>query len=154
MNIEGSTFIEGFATVTFIAGFSFRSRVFTIDGFAKYTGTGGFTYSPGTAKQEGMRQLLVLYGIPQGGGNMPLANYSIKSLRPVLTGGNNKLIHPGKYTSLGEAEDIEGNTFAKLWIFLTGLPLDSPNIQYTRHYPFGRPCGYLFLKKAPEYLET
>ncbi len=69
-----------------VAGFAIGAYIFTIDGFGQDTGTGGFTHAPRTAKQEGMRQLLVLNGIFQGGGNMSLAHYGIKSLWSVFSG--------------------------------------------------------------------
>jgi hypothetical protein len=38
-------------------------NIFAVDGLCQNTGTGGFAHTPRTAKQKGMRQLIVADGI-------------------------------------------------------------------------------------------
>ena len=45
--------------MTGIAGFTFFGLVFTIDRFGQDPCAGGFAHTPGTAKQEGMGQLVM-----------------------------------------------------------------------------------------------
>jgi hypothetical protein len=53
-----------------ITGFPIRSFILAINGFGKDAGTGRFTDPPGTAKQKGMCQLIVLNGIFEGSSNV------------------------------------------------------------------------------------
>jgi hypothetical protein len=86
MDIHGNTVIEGYARVTHVAGFAIGPYIFAVDRFRQDTGTGGFAYAPRTTEQEGMRQLLVLDSILQGGSDMSLTYNSIESLWPVFSG--------------------------------------------------------------------
>jgi hypothetical protein len=96
MDIQGSAFIEGNAGVTYVTRFSVCGLIYTIDRFRQDPGTGCFTHSTRTAKQKRMCKLLVFDRIFQCGCDMALAHYGIKSLGPVLTRRNNKLLHYGE----------------------------------------------------------
>jgi hypothetical protein len=85
MDIQGSTLIKGYTGMTLITGFSVIARILAIDGLGEYPGAGGLTHSPWAAKQEGMRQLLVLNGIFKGSGNMALTHHGGKILGPVFS---------------------------------------------------------------------
>ena len=76
-----------------VTGFPFLCLVLTINRLGKDPRTGSLAHTPRTAKQEGMRQLVIANRIFQRSGNMRLTHDCIKSLWPVLSGGNNKLIH-------------------------------------------------------------
>ena len=66
MNIKSPGFVKGSARFTGIAGFGIITYTGAVYGLCKNPGTGGFAYSPGTAKQVGMAKMIVLYGILQG----------------------------------------------------------------------------------------
>lgn len=76
-----------------IAGFTFFGLVFTIDCFGQDPCTGGFAHTAGTAKQEGMSQLVMPDRIFKCGGYMRLTHNSIKRLWSVFSSGNNEFIH-------------------------------------------------------------
>lgn len=75
MDVKSPGFVKGSARFTGIAGFGIITYTGTVYGLGKDPGTGGFSYSPGTAKQVGMAQVIVLYGILQGIGYSRLSNY-------------------------------------------------------------------------------
>jgi hypothetical protein len=79
--------------MAFVTGLSIGRYILTIDGLGKYTGTSGFTYSPWSAEQEGMRQLIVPDSIFKSGCNMRLPYHRRKTLWPVFSRRNNKFIH-------------------------------------------------------------
>ena len=75
MDIKSPGFIKGSAGFTGIAGLGISAYTLAVYGLGKNPGTGGFANSPGTAKQVGMAQVIVLYGILQGVGNSRLSDY-------------------------------------------------------------------------------
>jgi hypothetical protein len=75
-------------------------RRLTIDGFGQDAGTGRFTYTPWTAKQKSMRQVVIADGIFQRSGNVFLPHNCIKGLGTVFSGRDNEFFH-GEY--LGDA---------------------------------------------------
>jgi hypothetical protein len=82
--------------LAFIAGFSFRRNILAVYGFGQYPGTGSFTHSPWSAKQEGVCQLIIPDRIFQGCGNVALPHYRFKSLGSILSGRNNEfVVHTG-----------------------------------------------------------
>ena len=93
MNIEGSGFVEGLTGFTFVAGFSFRTKVFTIDRFGKYPGAGSFPDPPGPAKQISVGKVVQSNGISQGIGNIFLSYNRIKGCRPVFPGRYYIILH-------------------------------------------------------------
>ena len=86
MDIHGGTVIERHTGMTAVTGFTIGLQVLAIDSFSQDTGTGGLTYTPGTAEQEGMGQVVVLDGILEGGGDMLLSYNGIKGLRTIFSG--------------------------------------------------------------------
>ena len=58
MNVERGAGIEGYAAVAGITGLAIGCLVLAVDCFGRDTGTGGFTHTPRTTEQEGMRQLV------------------------------------------------------------------------------------------------
>ena len=75
MDIKSPGFVKGSARFTGVAGFGIIAYTVAVYGLGKDPGTGGFAYSPWTAKQVGMAQVIVLYGILQGIGYSRLSNY-------------------------------------------------------------------------------
>ena len=75
MNIKSPGFVKGSARFTGIAGFGIITYTDTVYRLGKNPGTGGFAYSPGTAKQVCMTEVIALYGIFQGIGYGRLTNY-------------------------------------------------------------------------------
>ena len=93
MDVEGNSFVKRGTGRAFIAGFPISRGMLTIDRFGQYPGASSFAHTPRTAKEECMRQLMVLYGVFQRGGNVLLSDNGIKCLRSVFSGRNNKFFH-------------------------------------------------------------
>ena len=75
MDVKSSGFVKGNARFTGVAGFSIIAYTGAVYGLGKDPGTCGFAYSPGTAKQVGMAQVILQYGILQGIGYSRLSNH-------------------------------------------------------------------------------
>ena len=76
-----------------IACLPIRGHVLAIDGLGQDSGAGRLAYTPRPAKQEGVRQLLVLDGILQGSSDMCLTHDRREILRAIFSGRNDKFIH-------------------------------------------------------------
>ncbi|OAV67832.1 hypothetical protein Barb6XT_01301 [Bacteroidales bacterium Barb6XT] len=63
MYIIGTLLVESRAGFAGVAGFALRRGSQAVDCFCKDAGAGGFSYPARSAKQVGVRQLVVLYGI-------------------------------------------------------------------------------------------
>jgi hypothetical protein len=92
-DVEGGIAAERLAVIAHAACFHVGGGVLAVYGFGKYTRTSGFTHSPRTTKQVGMRQVLLAYGILQCGGYMLLPHNRIKRLRAVFPCRNYVLTH-------------------------------------------------------------
>src|ERR1043165_3170964 len=71
-DVERGILIEGAAGRTFAASLNIGCQILAINGSGENTRTGGLSYAPGTAKQEGMCKVLSANGILEGGRNMLL----------------------------------------------------------------------------------
>jgi len=85
-DVEGTLVVETETGFTGIAGLSLWSRVQTIDGFGKNSGTGGFANASGTAKQVGVRQLVVFDRVFQRGCEGGLPDHRLKGVGAVFAG--------------------------------------------------------------------
>lgn len=56
-------------------------------------GAGCFAHAAGTAKQERLRQLIVVDGIFQGGGNVLLSNHLVEPSRAIFPCRYDKILH-------------------------------------------------------------
>ena len=99
MNIKSPGFVKGSARFTGIAGFGIITYTGAVYGLGKNPGTGGFAYSPGTAKQVGMAQVIMLYGILQCIGDRRLSNYRSKCFGSVFPCRYNEIIHADKISN-------------------------------------------------------
>ena len=54
MYIKRSIVIEGFAGITFIAGFKISSELLAVDGFGQYPGAGSLANSSGSTKKKSL----------------------------------------------------------------------------------------------------
>jgi len=93
VDIQRDPVVKGYTGMALVTGLAIRRYILTINGLGKYTGTSSFADSPGSAKEEGMRQLVVPDGIFKSGRDMRLANHRRKTLWPVFSRRNNKFIH-------------------------------------------------------------
>src|SRR5262249_34589281 len=93
VDIEGGAFVKGDTGGAVVAGLSIGGAVLAIDGFGEDPGAGGLAYPPGSAKKEGMGQLVVADGVFEGRGDMGLTHYGRKILGSVFSGRNDKFIH-------------------------------------------------------------
>jgi hypothetical protein len=59
MNIQRGAFIERNAGITLVTGFTIFRSMLAIDGFCQYPCTGSLADPSWTAKQKGMRQLVM-----------------------------------------------------------------------------------------------
>ena len=77
-DVERTLFVECLAALAMTTCLALVGRCQTVDGFGKDTGTGGLSYSAGTAEEVGMCQFTALDSILQGGGKGKLAYHCIE----------------------------------------------------------------------------
>ena len=97
MHVERGVFLEGHARGAHPTRLNVGRQVGAVDGFGQNTGTGGFAYAAGAAKQERLGQVLALDGVLQGGGDVLLPYHAAKSGGTVLPGRNDKVLHKTSY---------------------------------------------------------
>ncbi len=93
MDIKGGRIVKRGAGFTFIAGLDIFRNIFAVDGLGQDPGACGFPDPPRPTKQKGLGQVLIADGILQSVGNRRLPHNSIKSLWPVFSCRNNKVLH-------------------------------------------------------------
>jgi hypothetical protein len=85
MNAVGTIFIEGQTGLTLITGFPGFRDILAVDGLCKDPGTGSLTYSPRSAEKIGVSEMIILYGIPECGGDGRLPHHIGKTCGSVLS---------------------------------------------------------------------
>lgn len=100
MNIKRGIFVEGSTTATNITSFTIRSDIFTVNGFCHDTGTGCFSHAAWTAKQKGLRQMVVFDGVFKGYHHLILPYHIIPGSGPVFPCRYYKTLHGLKITIL------------------------------------------------------
>jgi len=104
--------VKGIAAFALVAGLNVLAQVLAVDGFGKYTRACCFTHTPGPAKQKGLRQVIVFYGIFKRVGNMALAHHGIKSAGPVFACRNYKILHLRLQVQVYALQPFKENFFA------------------------------------------
>ena len=79
--------------MTLVTSLAIGLEVFAVDGFGKDACTSRFAHAPRTAKQKGMRQMIVPNGVFQRSGNVLLPYDCVKRLGPVFACGDDEFFH-------------------------------------------------------------
>ena len=93
MNIEWSRWIEWKTRFAFIACFKILTQVTAVYGFGKDPGAGGFPHASWSAEKISVCKMITLNSTFQRICNGILANYHIKTGRPVFPCWNYKVFH-------------------------------------------------------------
>lgn len=93
MDAHGPLLVEGLTALALATRLAIRLGIEAVDGFGKNAGTRGLAYATRAAEQVGMRQLSVLDGVLERGGQSTLPNHTIEGCWSVFAGRNYKFIH-------------------------------------------------------------
>lgn len=135
MNIKGGIFVEGGTAITNVTRFTFRCDIFTIYGFCHDAGTGCFTHTTRSAKQKGLRQMVVLDSVFKGYHHLILPYHIIPGSGPVFPCRYYKTLHGLKITILPRLENHIVTKF---------LPEEKFNLQSNSIF-------HLILQSSPQY---
>lgn len=92
-NVKRGILAEGLTGGALIAGLEIGGHVLAVEHLGEDARARGFAHTPRPAKQEGVRQLVVLKGVLEGAGHMLLPYYVFKADRPVLPGRYYEIAH-------------------------------------------------------------